>query len=537
MSQGQSDGAWESSHEVVVGDAERAVVAQLVERDQQLGQRAAAKYGSGGQHERSVLRRLAYRPFFELKKVLGPTVRKGMRFSRRQWSMRIADRARIADGSVFGSDSASFEVRSLDSPDIAAALSTSSAQFWVLTRGPHQLLRSAVKSITAAVSEPDVQVWFGDSRNSQGIREHRAAFNRLLLRQVDALGPVVIVRRSVLRELVQTTACEPLLWLLALGLTVDPSAVQLIPDVLGVGEATVSKLGSHELAACELVGSELKRSGLKASVQALPLGRRDVRYSFSGQPLVSIIIPTRGTVHDGTSCVVEAVRSIIDKSSYSHIEIVIVADDPTPQWVVDEVDGLAGSKVRWVRWSEQFNFSSKMNLGAACATGEHLLFLNDDVEVVSVDWIERMISLLDVDGIGHVGALLFFENQMIQHAGHLHRRGVGHVDIGQRLRLKDSGQLLVIDRLRAGVTAACSVMKRELFEAIGGFSPEFPGNYNDADLCLKVREAGHLNAVSGHARLYHFESITRDAKVHKFERERLFGRWWQLLQQDEYSRG
>lgn len=537
MVQGHADRTWEASNEVAVADDAHAFIAALADRDAQFGREATLTHGRGVQPKRSLVFRVGRRAFFELKTRLGPFVRRMMTITRKHWSARVADRARVPDGAVFAAGASSFEVHSLSSANLAAVLAQSTAEFWVLTREHGQLLRSALKHITNRVLDSDAQMWFGDSRNVRGVREFRPRFSRLLLRQVDALGPVVIVRTATLREVVLAHDPEPQLWPLALGLSIDPSQIALLPEVLGVGEVTMSALGEHETQASDMVRDELQRSAIEATVSAMPLGRRDVRYAVTGTPLVSLIIPTRGTSIAGRSYLVEAIRSITTRSSYPHIEIVIVADEPTPQAVVDEANAIAGDKIHWVRWSEPFNFSSKMNLGAACATGEYLLFLNDDIEVVAADWIQRMISLIGVDGVGHVGALLFFENQTIQHAGHLHRRGVGHVGIGQSIRLNDPNQLFALDQPRAGVTAACSVMTRELFQKIGGFSTEFPGNYNDVDLCLKVRDAGFVNAVSGYARLYHFESITREATVHKFELERLFGRWWHQLESDDYSRG
>lgn len=537
MPQNDATATWNSPNEMFFGESEQRRIHELNERDRLIGDQVIETTGNGNVPEPSIPYRVIRRSLFEVKKRIGPSAKKVIRRTTRHWNQRVSDRRRVDDGFAFTAPTASFEVRSLGTPEISAVLASSQADFWVLTREPGQLLVSGIDAVREATMNSSAQVWIGDSRNERGIRTYRPTFSRLLLRQVDALGPVVVVRTSVLREMISHTQIVPSLWPLAIGLHVDPAAVQVIPEVLGVGGATQSELGDSIESACELVRTELDRSGIVAAVQPIPLGRRDVQYVISGQPLVSIVIPTRGTVHDGRAFVVDAVRSIVEKSSYSNYELVIVADEPTPQQVVDDIDRLAGTRVRWVRWSEPFNFSNKMNLGAVCASGKYLLVLNDDIEVVSTDWIERMVSLLGVDGIGHAGALLFFENQTIQHAGHFHRRGAGHVNFGESIRLKDPNQLLVLDQLRAGVTAACSAMTRELFFDIGGFSPQFPGNYNDVDLCCKVRNAGLLNAVSGHARLYHFESITRNAQVQKFELERLFSRWWRYLEHDEYSRG
>lgn len=524
---------WSSPNEFMVTERERSYIGELVSTDERIGREVAAKYGRGTIPKRPMMVRLIRRAQFELKKIVGPAARKAQRFARRQWNRRVIDHRRVVDGTTFVLSRHSFVVVNLTSETAQQALADTSAEFVILTREPNALLKSALQPIAETLAHSNASMWFGDSRNTGGVRERRSQFTRLLLRQVDALGPVVIVRAATLRDAIRETATQAAeLWPLAVGLTIAESEIELIPEVLGVGAVTVSELGAAEAEATALVRSELMHSGLRATVEQQPLGRRSIAYALIGSPLVSIVIPTRGTGNEGTSFVVDAVRSIIHKSTYDNFELVIVADDPTPQPVVDEVERIAGDKVRWVRWSEPFNFSSKMNLGAACAAGEYLLFLNDDIEVVLPNWIERMLSLNGVDEVAYIGALLFFEDQTIQHAGHVYMGGPGHIGFGEALRQNDSAQLIALDRVCSGVTAACSLMRKELFARVGGFSTAFPSNYNDVDLGLKVLESGYRSAVSGGARLYHFESKTRDARVLRSEIEQLHLRWVKRMDRD-----
>lgn len=534
MSHYHSSETWSSPHEYMVSDVNRAYVAELERIDIRIGDDAASKFGRAAIPRRALPVRIARRVVFEAKKLLGPLARKVSRVSIRHWNKRVADRNRIPDGSSLLNNT--IEVHSLLKPGLFQLLEATSAQFWLLTREPNQLLASAVGSIAHAAHNSSAEMWFGDSRNVSGIRERRPVFSRLLLRQVDALGPVVIARVSVLREVFSDEQIPQRLWPLALGLQLDERQIELIPEVLGIGDVAQSNLNGFDEIAAELVRSELLRSGIYADVDPVGHGRRTVSYSLPAAPLISIIIPTRGTGTDGRSFVVEAVRSITNRSTYTNYELVIVADEPTPPSVVESIDRIAAPRVRWVRWSEPFNFSSKMNLGAACATGKYLLFLNDDIEVVSSDWIERMLSLLDVDDIGYVGSLLFFEDQSIQHAGHFYAGGAGHVGIGRPFVPTDSGQTFGLDRICSGVTAACSLIKRSTFELTGGFSTRFPGNYNDVDLCKKLEAAGVRIAVAGRARLYHFESKSRDARVLRSELSALHLRWYDSIQSDRYWR-
>ena len=536
MSQEKRSDTWSSPNEFRVSERELEFVAHLEVTDLRIGKEVSAKYGRGTIAKRSIPVRLVRRAVFEVKKVVGPSARKSQRVALRQWNRRIADRRIVKDGSHFNVHGRSFEVIALSSLDVRERVTSSSAEFLVFTREPNTMLQSAIDSIGATVDGSRSQMWFGDSRNLVGVRERRPRFNRLLLRQVDALGPVIIVRSNSLKsEHIQNI--NPVLWPLHFGLTFAELEVGLIPKVLGVGDATISDVNNQDDEAAALVVAELELSGIAATVETSQNARRRVRYSLDESSKVSIVIPTRGTIHDGTAFVVEAVKSIIDKSTYTNLEIVIVADDPTPQSVVTAVDEIAGEIVRWVRWSEPFNFSSKMNLGAACATGTYLLFLNDDIEVVSPGWIDSMLSLIGVDGIGYTGALLFFDDQSIQHAGHVYFGGPGHIGFGEVVRRNDANQTLTLDRITTGVTAACSLVTKKSFEQAGGFSPLFPGNYNDVDLSLKLNELGVKSAVAGGACLYHFESKSRDATVMRSEIEQLHLRWVRRMESDENYRG
>lgn len=536
MSQEKRNDTWCSPNEFQVSERELEFVAQLEVTDQRIGEEVSAKYGRGTIAKRSIPVRLVRRALFELKKVVGPAARKVQRFGSRQWHRRIADRRRVNDATQFNSLGHSFEVIALSSLEARERAKSSRAEFLVFTREPNTMLHSAIDSIGAAVDGSSSQMWFGDSRNLGGVRERRPRFNRLMLRQVDALGPVIIVRSNALKS-EQIQNINPVLWPLHFGLTFAEFEVELIPKVLGVGDVTVSNINDQDDEAANLVRAELQLSGIAATVETSQHARRRVHYSFDGSPKVSIVIPTRGTIHDGTAFVVEAVKSIMGKSTYKNLEIVIVADDPTPQSVVTSIDEIAGDIVRWVRWSEPFNFSRKMNLGAACASGTFLLFLNDDIEVVSPGWVDSMLSLIAIDGIGYTGALLFFDDQSVQHAGHVYFGGPGHIGFGEVVRRNDSNQTLTLDRITTGVTAACSLVTKKSFEQAGGFSPLFPGNYNDVDLSLKLSELGEKSAVAGGACLYHFESKSRDATVLRSEIEQLHLRWVRRMESDENYRG
>ncbi|MBC7591453.1 MAG: glycosyltransferase [Salinibacterium sp.] len=308
-----------------------------------------------------------------------------------------------------------------------------------------------------------------------------------------------------------------------------------IPEVLAI-EAEPS---SGSIAADPgVVSRHLDKIGVENSIE-LVHGSLRVRYPVAGEPLVSLIIPTRGSsaLIGGRSSklIVDAVRGIVERSTYQAFELVIVADDATPQHVIDALILVAGDRLRLVRWSREFNFSAKMNRGAIFARGEYLIMLNDDVEVISPGWIETMLGLAQQHDVGLVGTLLLFEDGTVQHGGHLYSASwAGHSALGWEASRDDRIGSMHVDREVSGVTAACAMVRADTFWEVGGFSLEFAGNYNDVDLSLKVAATGRRNVWTPHARLFHFESKTRVAAVLPEELEALRARWGTRLLSDPY---
>ena len=254
--------------------------------------------------------------------------------------------------------------------------------------------------------------------------------------------------------------------------------------------------------------------------------------------LVSVIVPSIGSggeIRGGhRTFVVEAVRSVLATTGLD-IEIIVVAGREMPPEVASELESL-GSQVRLVDYHDAFNFSAVVNLGAAHSTAEYLLLLNDDTEVISADWLTKMLDALG-PGVGAVGAKLLFEDGTLQHAGHTYRTALGHVGFG--LPGDSAGRNGVLTRRRevAGVTAACMLTPFKVFDAVGGFTTQLPGNYNDVDYCMKLRVAGWSCVYEPAAALYHFESKSRVAGIKPEETELIQGRWLTHIVRDPYTPG
>jgi GT2 family glycosyltransferase len=396
-----------------------------------------------------------------------------------------------------------------------------------------------------AIAEPslgrfDVDLFYGDSRLDAHTVVRRPAPSPIRLRSQDYLGGFRGVRIDALRAAggfqPDARGAHPYDFSLRLGTVAD--RVLAIPVVLTESRAITRKHTPAHRTGAQLAAAQRHLAALGIEAE---LSDRGIRYPLRASPLVSIIIPTRGgrAVIGGVerTLVVEAVRGIVERSTYSSLEFVIVADEVMPQVVVDELVEIAGDRVRLVRWAGPFNFSGKINRGAVHALGDYLVLLNDDVELITPDWIEAMLGLAQQPGVGMVGALLYFEDGSIQHGGHLYNAGrAGHIAFNWDADRDDALGSLSVDREVSGVTGACVMLSADAFWNVGGLSTEYPGNYNDVDLALKIRSTGASILWTPHARLFHFESKTRVATVAHDEVELLCRHWGTKLLADPYWR-
>ena len=292
--------------------------------------------------------------------------------------------------------------------------------------------------------------------------------------------------------------------------------------------------------AARALASHAERVGLDVDVvEQRPRGYFHLVRRHREHPLVSIVIPTRcssGVVRGAERVMVlGAVRSIVERSTWPNLEVVLVVDQPADDDVLDELRDLLGDRLTVVPFDRPFNFSEKCNQGALAARGDVLVFLNDDVEVVDPQWIEVLVGFVREPDVGAAGLQLRFEDGRLQHGGHVLIGGSpGHLMFGLDPADTANRMALSLDREVAGVTAACLAIRPDVFDEVGGFSELFAGNYNDVDLCCKLRHLGYRIVVSAQARLDHFESVTRDPTVRVDELELLRSRWWGELHADPY---
>lgn len=255
----------------------------------------------------------------------------------------------------------------------------------------------------------------------------------------------------------------------------------------------------------------LQRRGEEADIDFLH-GYRGYRIAFKA-PLngkVSIVIPTK----DKTEVLATCVHSIFNKTDHPDFEVVVVSNnskDPAFFAFMKEMERLQPARFRWYEHNVPFNFSGLMNFGIARTDGEHVLFLNNDTEVIHGDWLRTMHSWSQRPSVGAVGVKLLYHNDTVQHAGVIIGLGgvAGHTFVGYH---KDGpGYFNYINTVNnnSAVTAACMMVQRSKLERIGGWEELFTVEYNDVDLCLRLREADYHNVYVPDVSLYHFESLTR----------------------------
>lgn len=270
-----------------------------------------------------------------------------------------------------------------------------------------------------------------------------------------------------------------------------------------------------------------------------------LRYQVLGTPKVSIVIANKDHVDDLRRCV----SSILTKSTYDNYEIVIVENNSETKEIFNYYEDLKkdhGDKITIVTYEGAFNYSAVNNLGVKHSTGEYILLLNNDTEVITVNWIEELLMYAQREDVGAVGGKLYYENKTIQHAGVViglgAHRTAGHTHYKQpRQNLGYMGRLCYAQNVTA-VTGACLMVKKTLFEKVNGLEENFAISLNDVDFCLKLREEGYLNVFTPFAELFHYESISRGlddhgekAKRYDAESERFREKWKvQLEKGDPY---
>ena len=283
-----------------------------------------------------------------------------------------------------------------------------------------------------------------------------------------------------------------------------------------------------------------QRMKLDASVENTDIfGIYRTVYHVQGNPKVSVIILNKDHIDDLKKCV----DSIVEKTTYHNYEILIVENNSEKEETFAYYEELERQYpcVKVINWEGSFNYASINNYGVKYASGEYLLLLNNDIEVIAPAWMEEMLGLAQRSDVGIVGAKLYYPDDTIQHAGVVIGMGgiAGHILCkADGKEYGYNGRLVTMQDISA-VTAACLMISRSTFDAVGGFDERYTVAFNDIDLCLKVRALHQLVVFNPYVTLYHYESKSRGLEdtPEKLERFRKEVEYFQSKWKDVLKKG
>ncbi|UCD57093.1 MAG: glycosyltransferase family 2 protein [Candidatus Hydrogenedentota bacterium] len=322
---------------------------------------------------------------------------------------------------------------------------------------------------------------------------------------------------------------------LVLRLTEQTDKIRHVPKVLyhwcrAAGSTSVeygTSVGGKSATASSVSALEdaLRRREIEGRVEkGFFAGSYRVRPAIPDETFASVLVPTRDNVEQLRRCV----ESIVQKTSYPKYEIIIIDNQSIEDKTKDYLGSLEeDGRIRVIRYDADFNFSAMNNLAAESARGDYLVFLNNDAEVIEAGWLKAMLELMQIPGVAVVGAKLLYPDDTVQHAGVVlwHCGTAGHVH--SRLPRDEHGYFGMADSIRncSAVSGACMMVRREIFQKLGGFDVSYAVSYQDVDFCLRVQEAGHRVVYTPFALLYHYESASTGMRTDERE-ERLFREKW-----------
>ena len=435
-----------------------------------------------------------------------------------------------------------------------AALASATGDYIGLLDHDDLLTPDALYEVVKAINENDrPQVLYSDEdKVTMDLSEHfqshmKPDYNKDLLRSNNYITHFFVADRTLVEEVGgedgEYTGAQD--YDLILKCTEWAKGIAHIPRILyhwrvhkaSTADNPASKMYAFD-AGKRAIEDHLKRCGEIGKVShEKDLGFYRVKYQVQGSPLISIIIPNKDQVESLDKCL-----ESIEKSSYKNYEIIIVENNSTEDETFAYYKKIESDKIRIVYWSDEFNYSAINNFGVKHARGDYLLLLNNDVEVITTDWLEELTANCQRKDVGIVGARLYYPDDTIQHAGIVIGIGgvAGALFVGMPRMFTGYLHKAAIQQDLSAVTAACMMVKRSVYEELGGLEEELKVAFNDVDFCLRAREKGYLVVYDPNVELYHFESKSRGTedskeKIRRFQNEIEYmrSRWLELLKKGD----
>ena len=416
-----------------------------------------------------------------------------------------------------------------------------------------QALYRIVEALNQSSEEPDV-FYSDEDKVTTDLSEHfqphfKPDFNVDLLRSNNYITHFFVVRTSLIRQVGgfrrEYDGAQDYDFIFRC--TEAAKKICHIPEVLyhwrthqaSTADNPASKMYAFE-AGKRAIEAHLKRQGVEGTVShTKDLGFYQVEYPVQGTPLVSVLIPNK----DQKDTLKQCLDSVFSKTTYCNYEVIIIENNSQEKETWEYYEELKKrNNVKIVIWEFGFNYSAINNFGEKSASGEYLLFLNNDVEVINPHWMEEMLGNCQRKEVGIVGAKLYYPDDTIQHAGTIIGIGgiAGHAFLNMPRSRSGYLHKASLQMDLSAVTAACMMMKRTVFESLDGFEEALTVAFNDVDLCLRCVRAGYLVVYNPRVELYHYESKSRGSedsedKVRRFQQEIEFmrTRWIDLLKQGD----
>ncbi|OED35521.1 hypothetical protein AB833_30360 [Chromatiales bacterium (ex Bugula neritina AB1)] len=444
-----------------------------------------------------------------------------------------------------------------------SALELASGGFCLFLDHDDLLAEHAFYEVASVIANnPDVKLIYSDedkiNNEGQRVEPHfKPDWNPDLLLAQNYICHLCVIRRDLIEKAGRCRTgyegAQDHDLLLRVTKNISPDDVHHIPQILYHWRITSDSTASSATAKCystdsgiAAVSDYLANGAEDATVVAgkYPNTYRVIRNLPDPLPLVSIIIPTR----DGLEILSQCVHSILTRTHYANYEIIIVDNNSKAQQTHEYFSKIGQrDNVRIIPYAEEFNYSAINNYAVSQANGTVVTLLNNDVEVISDEWLCEMVANALRPSIGCVGAKLLYKNNMVQHAGVI--LGIGGV-AGHAHKYFDADSAGYFSRLHltqnmSAVTAACLTVKKSTYEAAGGLNEsDLKVAFNDVDFCLRVQALGLRNLWTPYALLYHHESLSRGRedtheKQVRFSSEALFmqKKWGKsLLSDPAYNR-
>jgi glycosyltransferase involved in cell wall biosynthesis/uncharacterized coiled-coil protein SlyX len=369
-------------------------------------------------------------------------------------------------------------------------------------------------------------------------------FNPDLLRSQNFVDHLAVFRTSVVRKLdgwrTEFNGSQDYDLVLRVTEQISPLRIKHIPYVLYHWRAVPGSLATHSEAKSyapetsrKALAEHLERLNLQAEVTSHHphLSIHRVIYSLPEEPLVSIIIPTK----DGVDILSKCIDGLLNKTDYKNFEIIIVNNQSKEPATYEYFKSLSTrSNIKIIDFNEPFNYSKINNIAVSKANGTVLALLNNDIEIINRDWLREMVSHAMRPEIGAVGARLYYPDGTVQHAGVLlgYKGKAGHMYRHASPEWLGYWARAVLIQNLTAVTAACMVLRKQVFNEVEGFDENFSVTFNDVDLCLRIHERGYRNLYTPYAEMYHHESKTRGLLAHQSEEDYFAIRWKAYIEGD-----